>query len=111
MPSKGEVKAAIHAASMPKTVTVTVTGGVTRVSVAIDDLHVQRQPGQSNWTGTRTLGSGRHKLIWEVIGPPDTTYTLTLSGDTRSWSFPGKTLKSGPYKGADLGSKSFEVKE
>ncbi len=111
MPSKGEVEAAISAASKPKTVTVTVTGGVNRVSVAIDDVLVKRVPGQSSWTGKRTLGPGSHKLIWKVVGPPDIEYTITLSGDTRPWSTPGKILKAGPYKGADLGSKSFEVEE
>ncbi|WP_309895837.1 hypothetical protein [Archangium sp.] len=109
MPSKSEVKVAINAASSPKTVTVTVTGALTRVSVAIDDVLVPLVPGQT-WTGKRTLGPGTHKLIWEVLGPPETDYTISLSGDTRPWSASRKTLKSGPYKGADLGSKPFEVK-
>jgi hypothetical protein len=111
MPSKSEVKAAILAAGQRKTVTVTVTGAVNRVSVVIDKAMVKRTPGSGSWTGKRTVGVGSHELLWEVHGPPDTDYTISLSGDTRPWSTPGKTLKTGPYKGADLGSKSFEVEE
>lgn len=112
MPSKKTLKAELETAAVGKSVTVTITGDLNNLSVSIDDVLVPRAPGSKSgtWLGKRgALGPGKHIVKWLVEGAPGTAYTIALSGDTTPWSYPGKTLESGKYKGADLGSKPFTV--